>query len=132
MDTASSIFAAVAAVAALASLWFAWKTVGLSKEAQEQYERDRQRQRLEQIAAKVSEVKWAAHHPSHSWMAPRDGLQIALDGTNESLEKCRAVLKVAAPTDPEDQTECDAVATQVEQRAECARKEVLAELDAWK
>lgn len=129
MATWSLVFAAVAAVAAALSLYFAWRTVRLSGEAQRQYERDPRQQRLERIASKTSEVKWAAHHPSHNWMAPREDLRVLLDGTNEKLENCRAVLKIDVPTGPMDDRGWDDLAADVEERADSALKEVMDELN---
>ena len=127
----SLVFAAVAAIAAALSLLFAWKTVRLSKEAQEQYERDRQQaeqdrrlQRMERIAEGVTRVIWAANHPAHEWVEPRDRLAIVLAGTTEGLPKCRDVIAVRTPNTSDDDTACRAMAAEAERCARLAQEEV--------
>jgi len=130
MATWSAVFAAVAAVAALASLIFAWKTVRLGQKAQEQYARDRRRERLERIAERVSEVRWAAHDDEHKWIQPRDHLEAVLGGRTESLPKCQEIIEVEVPRNLEDTIATDQAAADVEQRAKCAQAEIKDELNA--
>jgi K+-sensing histidine kinase KdpD len=138
----STVFAAIAAIAAAVSLVFAWMTVGLGREAQKQYEQDRQRaerdrqqaerdrrlQRMERIAEGVTRVIWAAHGPAHEWVEPRDRLAIVLAGTTDSLDKCRDVIAAKTPTSSDDEAACLKMAAEAERCARLAQDEVNARL----